>query len=225
MSMELAANQDREATVSAAGMRLTRMLVGKHPQGVTELVDQMGVTRNAVVEQLNELMDAGFVERTSQRLPGRGRPRHVYSATDAALLLLFAGNQRLLVPSIWQAIYEVGGEQLKQRVLDRVSLEMAEHYEQQIDGETPAERLRQFAEVLAEEGGLVEVNETTDGRLVLSKRTCGFYSMFEPNRTVCWVDEAMTSRVVGAPVVRTACRHDGSACCRFELAGDDASTG
>jgi predicted ArsR family transcriptional regulator len=197
------------------------MLVGKAPQGVTELVRQTGVTRTAVVEQLNELMEAGFVERTCQRLPGRGRPRHVYSATDAALLLLFVGNQRLLVPSIWQAVYEVGGERLKQQVLDRVSLEMAEHYKRQIDGRTPAERLRQFSEVLAQQGDVVEIDEKADGRLVLSKRSCGFYSMFEPSRVVCCVDEAMTSRVVGAPVVRTACRHDGAPCCRFELVSAD----
>lgn len=203
--------------VTAAALRIVRLLVGRAPQGVTELMRATGVTRTAVTEQLNELVAAGFAVRTRERLTGRGRPRHLYAATDAALLLLFASNQRLLVPAIWRAIRDVGGETLKQQVLRRVSSHMAEHYKQRIDATTPAERLHQLIELLSDEGDLVEVDQEPDGRLVVSRRSCGFFSMFEESRSVCSIDEEMLSRVVGATVHRTACRHDGSPCCRFAL--------
>ena len=198
-------------------MRVIKLLIGKPPQTVADLIRATGVTRTAVTEQLNELVAGGFAERSTERLAGRGRPRHLYSATDAALLLLFANNQRLLVPALWRAISEVGGEKLKDRVLERVSRELADHYSRRIDGKTPADRLRQMTELLCQDGDLVEIDEDPDGRLVMNKRSCGFFSMFEESRSVCCVDEAMMARVVGAPVRRTACRHDGAPCCRFEL--------
>lgn len=209
------------AAVSAAGMRIIKLLVGKPPQTVADLIKAVGVTRTAVTEQLGELVAGGFAVRTSQRLPGRGRPRHLYSATDAALLLLFASNQRLLVPAMWRAIRQLGGEALRRQVLSRVSREMAEYYRQRIHGKSPVERLRQMSQLLAEEGDLVDINKDSDGRLVINKRSCGFFSMFEESRSVCSVDEEMISRVVGAPVRRTACRHDGDPCCQFALVSNN----
>lgn len=205
------------AAVSAAGMRIVKLLVGKPPQTVADLIRAVGVTRTAVTEQLGELVAGGFAVRTSERLPGRGRPRHLYSATDAALLLLFASNQRLLVPAMWRAIRQLGGEALKRQVLSRVSREMADHYRRRIHAKTPAERLRQMTELLVEEGNLVDVDQDAEGRLVINRRSCGFFSMFEESRSVCSVDEEMLSRVVEAPVHRLACRHDGDPCCRFVL--------
>lgn len=206
-----------DATVSAAGMRIIRLLVGRAPQTIAQLIRETGVTRTAVTEQLNELVSSGFAERTYERLPGRGRPRHLYSATNAALLLLFASNQHLLVPAMMRAIAEVGGESLKRRVLKRVGREMAEHYRERIDGKTPAERLRQMTQLLCDEGDLVDVSEDSEGRVLINRRSCGFFSMYEESRSVCTVDEEMISRVVGEPVRRTACRHDGDPCCQFVL--------
>jgi len=206
-----------EATVSAAGMRIVRLLVGTPPKTVAEMIRATGVTRTAVTEQLNELVAAGFVERTTERLPGRGRPRHLYSATRAALLLLFASNQRLVVPSLWRAIDQVGGEDLTQKVLECASADLAEYYSRRITGTTPEERLQQLCQLLENEGGIVEVQEDENGQLIMRRRSCPFISMFEESRAVCRVDKQVLSLVVGAPVEQKASRHDGAPCCTFEL--------
>lgn len=198
-------------------MRIVKLLVGNRPLTVADLIAATGVTRTAVTEQLNELVAAGFVERTTERLPGRGRPRHLYSATTAALLLLFASNQRLVVPAIWQAIRDLGGEPLLRQVVQRVTTIIADHYRPRITGQTPEERLRQVNDLLTEEGHLVEVYEDAEGHLVLRKRTCPFISMFEESRTVCDVDIDLMTQIVGVPVQRTMCRHDGDPCCAFAI--------
>ncbi len=208
-----------EATVSPAAMRIVRLLVGNRPLTVADVMDTAGVTRTAITEQLNELVASGFVERSIERLPGRGRPRHLYSATSAALLLLFASNQRLVVPAIWKAIDELGGRDLVRKVLRRVTQQMVEHYRPRVSGKSSPERLRQMTQLLTEEGHLVEIAEDDAGTLVMRKRSCPFISMFEEMRAVCDVDLDLMSAVVGAPVKRTACRHDGAPCCTFELAG------
>ena len=209
-----------DAIISAAGLRVIKLLVGNPPQTINDLVRVTGVTRTAVTEQLNELVTAGLVERGMERLRGRGRPRHLFSATPSALILLFASNQRLVVPAIWQAVAELGGTEMSHKVLTRVSQILAEHYKAKIAATEPKERLEQFIDLLRAEGGLLELR-TEGGRLAMYKRSCPFISMFDDARNVCCVDLDMISEVVGVPVRQSACRHDGAPCCVFELDNGD----
>lgn len=211
-----------DAAVTAAGMRIVKLLVGNPPQTVSDLIETTNVTRTAVTEQLNELTAAGFVERSVERLPGRGRPRHLYQATPAALLLLFASNQRLVVPAIWEAIDEVGGEKLMQDILSRVSGKVANYYREKIASSDPAGRLRELAQILRDEGGLVEVSGSPE-HLVLHKRSCAFISMLDENGAVCEVDQQLLSTVIGCPIRRVACRHTGDPCCSFEIISSNGS--
>jgi DeoR family transcriptional regulator, suf operon transcriptional repressor len=207
-----------DATISAAGLRIMKLLVGNPPQTVADLIRATNVTRTAITEQLNELVAAGFVERATERLSSRGRPRHLYNATQAALVLLFASNQCLVVPAIWRAIGEVGGDELTDKVLKGVSRALAEHYNGKIAAKKPQERLRHFIDLLTAEGALIEAVEDDQGQLVLYKRSCPFISMVDDRRNVCHIDQEVLSAVVGRPVRRTACRHEGAPCCTFEIA-------
>ena len=197
-------------------MRVIKLLVGHPPRTVGELIDETGVTRTAITEQLNELMAAGFVERTIETLPGRGRPRHRFSATQAALVLLFANNQQLVVPAIWKAIDEIGGEKLTQKILRSVSRSLAAYYRAKITATDPKKRLEQFTAILEQEGGLVDL-AAKDGHVTITKRTCAFISMFDDHRHVCEIDLELISAIAGCPVRLTACRHDGAPCCQFEI--------
>lgn len=214
------ATSDR-ASVSAAGMRIVRLLVGTPPQTVAKLIEETGVTRTAVTEQLNELVAAGYLERTTERLPGRGRPRHLYSATNAALMLLFASNQRLLVPAIWQAVNSTCDRATINRIIAEVSRSLAAYYQEQITAKRPEDRLKQMTKLLEEEGVLLHVDKTKDGGLVVHKRSCPFISMYEETGAVCCVDLQMMNEVVGARVVQTACRHKGAPCCSFAIASNN----
>jgi DeoR family transcriptional regulator, suf operon transcriptional repressor len=206
-----------DVSISPAGLRIIKLLVGNPPQTIAELLRAAGVTRTAVTEQLDDLMAAGFVERETERTSRRGRPRHLFKPTRAALVLLFAGNQRLLVPAVWQAIHDLGSEEFCRKVLRRVSRTLADHYNAKITAKRPRDRLRQFIGQLTAEGGLLEVVENDDGRLVLNKRSCPFISMIDEKRSVCFIDQEMLAAVVGRPIRQTACRHDGAPCCKFEI--------
>ncbi len=205
-----------DATVSAAGMRIIKLLVGRPPQSVAELIKAAGVTRTAVTEQLNELEHAGFVERTVERLSGRGRPRNRFRATQASLLLLCAGRESLIGQAMWRVIGAVGGDDLIEKILDGVSVALANGYMRHVTAKTLAGRLRQMNRLLRDEGLLVEVAEE-GSRILITKRSCPFIGMFEESRQVCRVDEKVMSLVVGKPVRRIACRHDGDPCCVFEI--------
>ena len=203
--------------ISAACMRVVNLLAGKPPQSVADLTKMAKVTRTAVMEQLGELVAAGLVEQTTERLPGRGRPRHLYSMTNAAMGSLFPDNRQLVVPAMWQAIDEAGGPKLRKKVLRSVSQSLAEHYKKQITAKTPIRRFRELIELLRKEGVLVEASEQ-NGRLVLRKRSCPFISMLDEHHSVCYIDQNMMSEIVGRPIRQTECRHDGDPCCAFEIA-------
>ena len=213
-----------DPTVSEATMRLVRLLVGNPPQSVQDLVDATGVTRTAVAKGLDELVAAGFVRRSAEQLPGKGRPRFHYSVTDAARTHLFPADQSLAVSLMWRAIEDVGGIELKRRVLRRVGRALADHYKRQLRGNTAAERFRELAKVFCEaEGNLVEVEADGAGRLVMRRRNCSFFSVSEEGQAFCQIGEKMVSAIVEAPVRRTACRHDGDHCCIFEIVIDEVS--
>jgi predicted ArsR family transcriptional regulator len=213
-----------DVIVTAAGLRIIRLLVGQPPQTVSELATATGVTRTAVTEQLNDLLAGGFAERITERLPGRGRPHHLYRATSAAHLLLFADHQRLVAPALWAAINEVGGEELSARILRRASLMLADYYKSKITGTEPEERLRQMVSVLCHDGALIDLQSEGAG-LQMHKRSCGFFSLFEPRRSICMIDEMVMSEVVGRPVRQVASRHDGAPCCVFEIVPESGSKG
>jgi predicted ArsR family transcriptional regulator len=206
-----------DTTVSAAGLKIIKLLVGTPPKTVSDFIEITGVTRTAVTEQLNELVTLGFVEQSSERLPGRGRPRHLYKATQAALTVLFSSDQQLVAPAIWQAIADVGGDDLTVKVRKKVSRTLAERYIGKINAKKPEDRLRQLMEILIDEGGIMEAaNE--NGQVVWYKRSCPFISMIDENRIICRIDLDMMSQVVGCPVRRTACRFNGDPCCIVEIA-------
>jgi predicted ArsR family transcriptional regulator len=204
-----------EATVSAAGLRIVKLLVGNPPLTVSDLMKATGVTRTAVTEQLNELVSAGFVEQNTERLPGRGRPRHLFKASTDALVLLFSANH-LVVPAIWQAILDIGGNDLLAKIRKKISRHLADHYSGSITPKRPEDRLRQLMRLLIKEGGILD-SQQENGSLVVYKRSCPFISMLDENRTICNIDLEMMSLVVGRPLRRTACRHDGDPCCKIEL--------
>lgn len=206
-----------ETTISAAGMRIVKLLVGNPPQTVADLIEATQVTRTAVMEQLNELVDSGFVERSTERLAGRGRPRYLFKATNAAMLLLFTGRQQRIVPAIWRAIHELGGQELTHKVLQRVTQQIASHYCSQITAKKPEDRLLQFVDLLTAEGGLIDAVTDDDGRILIYRRSCPFANMVDDQRSVCSIDLEMLSTVVGRPVRRIQCRHEGAPCCQFEV--------
>ena len=205
-----------DAIISSTGMRLLKLLVGNPPKSITELMKSMEVTRTAITEQLNELVRSGFVDREPQHLPERGRPQYLYKATNSASLILHAQNQCQVVPSIWRVLEDIGGNELRHKVMKKVGKMLARQYLPKITARKPEERLRQLAKLLNSEGDLTEVT-TSNGRLLLHKRSCAFLRMVDDGQMICCLDQEMMTQIVGKPIRRLDSRHAGSPRCTFEI--------
>jgi predicted ArsR family transcriptional regulator len=214
-----------EVSLSATSLRILKVLIGSPPLTVPDVMKALGVTRTAVVDQFRELIASGFVERiTAPPEKRRGRPRHLYSATPAAMLLLFVDAQRIVLPVIWDAVNAVCGPKLANEVHRRVAAAIVEHYRPFVTDHTPAGRARQLVKRLAEEGHLVEMSQDGPDRLVVRNRSCGFLSMCDDTRTACGIHLSGISGLLRTRLRMTASRHDGAPCCRFEIQLNGQST-
>jgi predicted ArsR family transcriptional regulator len=202
--------------VSGAGLRIIRLLVGKPPQTITELVQALNVTRTAVTEQVNELVAIGFLEQKLEHNGGRGRPCYLFSATDLAMQKLFEGLHDIVVPSIWRAIRKRLGDKILNQICYDIAQDLATSYARQLTSSTPKERIHEFVSYLKHKGRLVECQEC-DGNIMIKKFNCPFISMVEDTRTVCYIDQLCLQLLSGeeTSVEVTENRLDGQTCCTF----------
>jgi len=193
-----------------------RLLIGQPPKTMTELIEATGVTRTAISEQLNELISSGYIQQKLERLPGRGRPRYLYSATEYALKKLFEGYQNIVVPSAWLAIQKHCGDEVLTKVCDDISNDLAEHFNKQIESDIPEKRLQEFTDIVCRSGRLGACRIDGDN-VEYDKLSCPFVSMYDGSGIVCEIDKLSMSKIVKAPVERVNCRLEGSPCCTFRI--------
>ena len=201
-------------TVSATGMRILRLLVGRPPVNLHELVEAAGVTRTAVTEQLGVLLAAGYLVRKVRR-GGRGRPHHLYEATEEALHL-FPTQERRFVPAMLEAVEELGGRELLRGVLLRIAEKLAGQYRGKVTSSDPVERVRQLVGALQDEGIPVEVT-VGETEAIIRERSCPFVNMVGPNREACAVERNLFSQLLSLPVEADECRLDTCSGCTFRV--------
>jgi len=201
--------------VTEAGMRIMHQLIGHPPQRMSDLIRRTGVTRTAITEQLNELIEAGFVEQALERFKGRGRPRYLYSATELALKQLFEGNQGIVVPAIWKALRKYCNPEVVMKVCDDVAQDIADQFNSKIESVCPKERLRKFHEIISKTR--LSQLEDKGNEVSVSKLSCPFISMLDESGTICMIDQLTMSKIAGTTVRQTSCRHDGNTCCTFTV--------
>ena len=105
-------------------------------------------------------------------------PRFRYTASPSALVLLFAGNQRLVVPAIWQALEEVGGRELSKKGLPPRQPRPGRTLQRQDHRHGTAAAAATVRRTAPRRGRTPRI-PPRGGRLFLYKRSCPFIGMFD----------------------------------------------
>ncbi len=92
---------------------------------------------------------------------------------------------------------------------------MAAGYADQIQGDTPADRMESLAQLLAQRRIPVSV-ETNDQGTVLTAHACPYPKLAEQDQDICAVERMMFAELIGQDVDMTQCRLQGGGCCRFQ---------
>lgn len=201
---------------SPAGQVLT-ILQRSGKSTVKELERALGVTANAVRQQVTGLVAEGYVHLEVER-SGRGRPKHVYSLTGAGRML-FPHHYDEFTNGLLREILISDGSQKVEELLGRMGRRLAAQYEGELAGLATIERTARLAELLNAKGILAEMRLQPDG-IVFHEYTCPYYELARQHRAICDMEEGMLAQAVRQPVELVSCTLDGNHGCQFRIKPD-----
>lgn len=183
------------------------------PMTVNELVDQLGVTANAVRQRLVRLMAAGMVSRQKSG-SGKGRPSHTYELTTSGHRTA-GDNFGDLAKALWQEIQSIDDTEVRQRVMAGAVRRLLDSYDQQVSGETVEERLESVRRFFSDRKIPISVDQN-NGLPVLQVLECPYPDLEDKDHQFCEIEKQLFSKVIGSPVRLCRCRKDGDGSCTFE---------
>jgi predicted ArsR family transcriptional regulator len=194
---------------SAAGRILG--LLRRGPVTVDELADALGVSGNAVRQQLALLERDGLLQRAGLRR-GPRKPAQTYALSADAELLF----SRAYAPVLTQLLHVLAGR-LPAAELDALMREVGRGLTP--DRPRPAGTARERAEagsaLLNELGGLADVEEK-DGRLLIRGAGCPLGAATHHHPEACDAVGSLLSEYVGLPLRQCCERQERPRCC-FEV--------
>lgn len=186
---------------------------------INEMIEKLGVTATAVRQKLDRLISGGLISRHRQTVVGgqnhsRGRPSFQYELTDAGRRQL-ANNLSDLAGVLWEEVRLINDSAVRAAVLNGVMRRLAQQYGDRIRGNTFEERLTSLADLFAQRQIPVRV-ESQDGLPVLNIHGCPYPDLAHHDRTICEMETALFSKLVGQELKLGRCQDHG--CCTFQTA-------
>ena len=193
---------------------ILRMLQRQGPKNVKALETELGVSTNAVREQLQQLQNAGLVQVSKVRR-GAGRPAHVYSLSEKAQAL-FPQPYDVVLKLLIEEIVSADGVASAQRMLNSVGQRMAEGLSDEDGSLSLRERIEVTAAALGARGMPITVSENGDS-LTLHSWACPYHQLARSHQGICEMEQHMLERALGASVTITERMPDGFAGCKFVI--------
>ena len=179
---------------------------------VNELMEQLGLTDNAVRAHLLTLERDGLVKQAGiQR--GHRKPHFAYELTPEAETLFPKAYDSLLNQLITVLRGRLAPKTLKE-VLREVGRSFAAANTLPKRGSLDS-RAQSVLKVLAALGGVARV-EKDGGKLLIASTSCPLAAAVMEHPEICQLTEALVSEIIGAPV-QERCDRSGPPRCRFEV--------
>lgn len=214
----------RARAVNAPGLGESRraiLSVLKETGGATvpTLSDVVDLNVETVREHLGILREQGLVERRGTRADGPGRPTVVYGLT-AESESLFPRREAEVLRELAAFLRETDRGDVLAEFFDRYLAGRREASLARVEGLEGAERLREAARILSEEGfmALVEENGGTP-RLRLCH--CPLRELVEVSKVPCRAEVGFVRELLGQDLTRVSYIPAGDAACAYaaEAAG------
>ena len=185
---------------------------------ISQLAEDLGLTGEAVRQQLLQLQREGWVEPAVPRgsAPARtGRPATSYKLTEAGDHL-FPKHYDALAVAVIDAVAEELGMEAAIRVLERVSNDRVAAVAPSLDGLGLKERVEKLKSwYLADDPFMDVANDGED--LLLIERNCPFLNTAMRRPALCSVSVNALTRLTGVRVHREEKFQNGDGRCVFRL--------
>ncbi|SRR5258708_29916224 len=190
---------------------------------VASLAEELGLAPISIRHHLTSLQADGLVKVEIER-QGVGRPRHIYSLTDAALSY-FPNKYHVLVERLLDELKATLPPAQVSMIIDGLAANVAARYGSMPSHGTLEERLQHLVEILGEEGFMAEVQHI-DNKVVLTELNCPYIYVGQRHPEVCRIDHTLIKSILGVDVKQTSCVLNGDRACTFSVEDDTpVSTG
>jgi len=196
-------------------------LIRRHgTRTVEDLHRALGVTAVAVRHHLDVLEAEGLLRSETERRtptetgPRRGRPRRLYSLTDAADEL-FPKNYSGLVQSILDHLECTGGTESVDAVFRARRQKTESDLLARLNGQGLAARVAAVAELQDRSGYMAEWEARDDDTFVLREHNCAICKVARRYAQVCGNELELIRNVTGAEVTREQHIRAGDSVCSY----------
>jgi len=189
---------------------------------VKELGQLLRLTSTGIRQHLTVLERDGLVLAREER--GRvGRPTLVYTLTEKAEALFPKSYDELATALLEEIRASEGSERLYQ-LLQRVAQRMAESFWERVQGKSLAQRVKETALILQEQGCLVDW-EQQDGEFLLHEFTCPFSKVAKQDSSVCTLHLELVRLLTAADtrLVRSLLRSERACTYRIRPLADEGA--
>jgi predicted ArsR family transcriptional regulator len=179
---------------------------------VDDLAEQLELTPMTIRHHLNVLQAQGLVEASKvRRLQKVGRPRLVYTLTDAADDLFPQGYSELARHLVSEVKETMGPEETTD-LLRRVAFRMAREGPAPTPGQSFEERLDQVVNYLEGRGFIFRWEKTDEG-YVLSNINCPYRQVAKEHSEVCAMDSVLIEELTGVAPKHLSNLREGDTTC------------
>lgn len=184
-----------------------------------DIADELGVSYEAVRQQLRQLEAARLVITRRKRAEGQraGRPSQVYTLSPAGDALFPKAYDDLALALIDTLAAALGPEALRQ-VLASIADENVRLWAPRLQDKTLLERLEALKGLYLEEDAYMDFSrDEASGELLLVERNCPFLNVATRQPALCSVTVSTLSRLLGHKVTRDKRFQEGDGQCVFRL--------
>lgn len=199
--------------------RLLLVAIKKHGMVCAgTLSKELKLTREACRQQLNLLQEQGLVASVSNSPQGAGRPKLLFSLTNAGEHLFPKHYDELTLTLIDTVQEQLGTEQLKQ-VLAAITEKQVSQWQKKVQDLSLQEKLESLKHLYFQDDPFTEVVDDETG-LWLIEKNCPFLNLASERPALCSVTISTLMRLLGVRVVREKRLQDGDGCCAFRVYAD-----
>jgi predicted ArsR family transcriptional regulator len=200
---------------------ILRALKAEGPATLSKLAEALGISSEAVRQQLVHLERAGWVEHRLDRAAEEGkagRPAAHYALTEAGDHLFPKGYDTLSIVLIDTIAAQLGPKALH-GVLAEIAESRVRELAPKLEGLALADRLSALRALYAPEDPFMSV-EPAEGGFRLIERNCPFLNTALRRPVLCSVSVHILTRLLGVKVVREERFQHGDGRCAFRVYED-----
>ncbi len=191
------------------------------PQAIEQLATRLGVTYEAVRQQVRQLLAEGWIARdeTLSRDGRPGRPKRAFLLTAEGDHLFTKRYADLAVEIVDTVAAELEPEALK-TILSALTEARVKRWQPMMENKRLPERLEALREIYQENDPYTFVESSDDGVMRLVERNCPFLDVARRRPALCSVTVSTLTRLLGYQVKREQTFQNGDGCCAFRVLTD-----